>query len=609
LRRYLVAIIAAVAVVGILLVMRALSPHDEAGAVQSLQYSLARAHYGDLKVTVTGSGSIQAGTLLDVAAQQSGTVVRVPVATGSRVQAGEVLAEVSDGGQLQGALLAAQAQLASDQASLDQVLHPTAPSATDIQAAEQRIQTDEANIADYPKGVALQQQKIAADQGRVAADEQDLTALTVTSPVSGVLSTVGLSVGQSVAQGQEAFEVVQPDNVEVDTSVPQIDLSNVYVGQGVQVWTENQGTLDGAVSDIGLTANGTNRQGATFPVTVTLENPPSGFRAGMAATVNFTQFYLSEPGTVEFANPEAVMAQVSGTVQTVALQAGDPVQAGQTVVTLANPGLQTQLTADETQLSSDQAQLESDQAQISSYRAQLSTDEASLQSLEHPTPPGPGEVASLRARIASDANAVSRARTAAAQLDIVSPIAGVVTAVNVQQGSEVAPGLAAATPFQVEDPNSLEVVVPISEISIAQVAVGQEAAVTADALPGETFRGSVAEIAPAGTTSQGVATFNVTIDVPHPGALRTGMSADVSIRIASRSHVLLVPNEAVSGYGDQASVQVMVKGVPKLRHVVMGLSNEVDTEIVSGLAPGTQVVTAKASTGTVPLGQSSTGGK
>ncbi len=564
-RRFLIPVVAVVVIVGLLLLMRATQPNGAASTISPLSYSVARAHYGNLNVSVSGSGTVQAGQSLDVEAQQSGTVASVGVIVGSQVRQGGVLAAVTDDGALEGDVTSAEAQLAADKASLA-ALYPTLATAAAITAQQERVQ---------------------ADKAVVARDEAQVADLTVDAPAAGEVASVDVVAGQVVSPGTELFEIVQPGSVEIEVSVPEIDLSNIYMGEGVQVWTQDQGTMQAAVTYIGLISSGQGSRGALYPVTLAIENPPSGLRQGMQATANFTEDYFSVPGTVAFTNPQQVVAQVSGTVTNLPVEAGNTVTSGETLLTLENQGLAPQLDSDQ---------------------AALAADVSQLQQLLHPTQPTAAQVTSLRERIANDQAAVGRARLALGQLDITAPISGVVTAVNVQQGSLVAPG-AATPPFTVEDPNSLQVLVPISEISIAQVALGQSAAVTADALPGETFHGTVGEIAPAGLTSQGVATFNVTVDVAHPGDLRAGMSADVSIRVASLRHVLLVPNEALSGYGRQATLQVVVHGTPKLRHVVMGLSNETDTEILSGLTAGTEVVTAQASTGTLPFGQSSSSGK
>ena len=541
---------------------------------QTPNYAIATAYRGPLMVDVTGSGTVQAATSVNVNAQEPGTVTSVPVQVGSEVKAGQVLAYVSDTqGTLKSNLLSARAQLASDEASLQELLNPTPASSTQIQADQQRVQVDQQNIATV---------------------QQDIQELNVTAPQSGLVYSVSVSAGQSVAQGATLYTVVQPDSIEVQTSVPEIDLPNIYVGEGVQVWTQDQGTMNAAISSIGVASSGSNRQGALFPVTLTIENPPSGMRAGMSATANFTENYVSEPGTVAFADTQAVTAQVSGTAQSVAVQAGQSIQSGATAVTLSNPSLTTQLASDQ---------------------AQLLSDEASLSALEHPTPPSSGQVSSLKAKIAVDQESVQRAEQALSDLNITSPISGIITAVNVQAGDTVVQGggvtsanssstttSTSTSPFAVEAPSSLQIVAPISEVSIAQVKVGQRAIVTSDALPGNAFFGTVALISPAGTNSSGVANFNVIIDVSRPGGLLAGMSASVSIRVAFVRQALLVPVESVTGAGQFATVEVVKNGKITTQHIVAGLSNDVAIQILSGLSAGEKVVTASVSSSSTTSG-------
>jgi len=558
-----IVLVVVVVLVGGFFGVRALRGHKTAAP----NYAIAAAYEGPLAVNVTGSGTVQAATSVNVNAQEPGTVTSVPVEVGSQVQKGEVLAYVSDTqGTLKSNLLSAQAQLASDEASLQSLENPTPPSAAQISADKQRIQVDQQNIATV---------------------QQEIQELSVVAPQSGLVSAVSVSAGQSVQQGTTLYTAVQPNAIEVQTSVPEIDLPNIYIGMGVQVWTQNQGVMNAAISEIGVSSSGSGRQGALFPVTLTIENPPSGLLAGMTATANFTQIYLSEAGTVAFADTQAVTAQVAGTVAGVSVEAGQTVQAGQAVVSLSNPSLTTQLASDQ---------------------AQLLSDQASLQTLENPTPPSSGQISSLKAKIAVDQASVQRAQQALSDLNITSPIAGIITAVNVQAGDTVSQGggvtsasssstttSASTAPFAVEAPNSLQIVVPISEVSIAQVKVGQRAMVTSDALPGQAFLGSVALISPAGTNSSGVANFNVIIDVPKPGGLLAGMSASVTIDVTFVRQALLVPVEAVTGAGQAATVEVVKNGRITIQRVVAGLSNDVAMQILSGLKAGDKVVTATVS--------------
>jgi len=117
-----------------------------------------------------------------------------------------------------------------------------------------------------------------------------------------------------------------------------------------------------------------------------------------------------------------------------------------------------------------------------------------------------------------------------------------------------------------------------------------------DALPGETFAGTLGSLSLEGVLKDGVTNYEIHITFAGDPRLRAGMSVSASVQVARRENVLLVPVEAVYGAGRQASVQVMVNGRPEPRSVVAGLSNSTYTEILSGLSEGETVVTGSLET-------------
>ncbi len=535
------------------------------GKAAAPQVAYAAAHYGNLFVNVTGNGTVQAATSLNVSAQQNGTITSVPVHLGEQVSNGQLLATVSDNGSLQTQLLQAQAQLTSDEASLTSLVSPTPPTAAQISA---------------------QQEKVQADTQRIASDQQAIQNLTVTAPFSGVIATMNVSQGQSVGAGTSLFEIVNPSDVEIDASFPSINLQNAFVGEGAQATVAGIGTLNTTVKSIGLISDGSGKTGPLYPVTLSVQSPPGGLRAGMPVTVSIPNAYTYAQGTIAFPQTENITAQTSGTVASIDQALGSSVSNGATVLTISAPSLTTQLTSDESALSSD---------------------ENTLSQLQHPTPPSQSQVTSDKARIAVDRQSVANAQQALSQLNVTSPISGILTAVNAQVGESTSSAGSSSSSsstsvssalFAVENPNTLQVAVPIDELSIAQVKVGQRAIVTANALPGQEFPGTVAVIAPAGVNSSGVANFSVTISVANPGKLLAGMSANVSIQVAQVQHALLIPVEAVTGSGTHAIVRVHTSKGDRLQQVSVGLSNDVSAQVLSGLSAGQQVVTATVSSST-----------
>ncbi len=194
-----------------------------------------------------------------------------------------------------------------------------------------------------------------------------------------------------------------------------------------------------------------------------------------------------------------------------------------------------------------------------------------------------------------DRNAI-KAQMAAATLK--SPIDGVVTEVNVTAGFDAPSGAAI-----VVDSTTLQITTDVVESDLADVKVGQEAAVSVSAIDAD-VTGTVSAISPVASSdsNSGVVSYPVTITLTNaPATARAGMSADVTITIQSAKNVLTVPAQALRGNQGDYSVMVLgADGQPQAKAVDVGLVTNTTAEIKSGLTEGEAVVTgtASAQTGT-----------
>jgi len=117
------------------------------------------------------------------------------------------------------------------------------------------------------------------------------------------------------------------------------------------------------------------------------------------------------------------------------------------------------------------------------------------------------------------------------------------------------------------------------------------------------FTGTVAEIDIVGTTTQGVVNYAATISIGDPtDSIRPGMNASASIILEHRENVLLVPNRAVRSTGNRArTVTVLYQGQLIDVPVTLGLSGEMQSEVVDGLREGDVVLVSQTTTaGGVP---------
>ncbi|OGG16581.1 hypothetical protein A3D77_06245 [Candidatus Gottesmanbacteria bacterium RIFCSPHIGHO2_02_FULL_39_11] len=139
-----------------------------------------------------------------------------------------------------------------------------------------------------------------------------------------------------------------------------------------------------------------------------------------------------------------------------------------------------------------------------------------------------------------------------------------------------------------------QVDVSLNEVDIPKVAEGQKAEVTLDAFPGKTFNGSVKSIDTVGTNTSGVITYRVLISILNPGpGIKPGMTANVDIETADATNVLTVPNNAVKPYQGKKAVQILDARTKKTNYipVVIGIKGTEKTEIKSGIAEGSEVIT------------------
>ncbi len=174
---------------------------------------------------------------------------------------------------------------------------------------------------------------------------------------------------------------------------------------------------------------------------------------------------------------------------------------------------------------------------------------------------------------------------------------------NLNPGEAVQPGQPVVT---VADLQHLEINLNIDETDIPRVALGQTVALDLDAFPGENIQGKVIDIAPGAQTVQGVVNYEVKIEVqPTNAPIKPGMTANANIEVARKDNVLLIPNRAIRASANKRLITILDNGQPKEVAVNLGLSNDQETEVLSGVSEGTRVLTT--GTQTTPFGPPNSG--
>jgi HlyD family secretion protein len=152
-----------------------------------------------------------------------------------------------------------------------------------------------------------------------------------------------------------------------------------------------------------------------------------------------------------------------------------------------------------------------------------------------------------RAQVQQKQAAVQVAQTNLDYTVIHAPIDGTVVARNVDVGQTVAASLQAPTLFTIaQDLTKMQVYAKTDESDVGQIRSGQKVTFKVDAYPRETFTGTVSQVRMNSTVVQNVVTYDTIIDFDNPELkLFPGMTAYVSIPVATAANVLKVPNGAL----------------------------------------------------------------
>ncbi len=140
--------------------------------------------------------------------------------------------------------------------------------------------------------------------------------------------------------------------------------------------------------------------------------------------------------------------------------------------------------------------------------------------------------------------------------------------------------------------DSMKITISVDEMDILALEVGQKAAVTLDAFPGQSFEGVVTSIDRNGTNSGGSSKYSACITIDRNENMLAGMNASVKITLETTENVLIIPVAAL--VEDETGVYVYTEYDEKsetfdgLTEVVTGVSDGEFVEIISGLTEGSK---------------------
>lgn len=355
------------------------------------------------------------------------------------------------------------------------------------------------------------------------------------------------------------------------------------------------------------------------------------------ATVNKGEISesVTATGTIEPVTEVEVGTQVSGIIDKIYADYNSVVTKGQLIAEMDRVTLQSELASQRATYNGNKAEYEYQQKNYERnkglHEKQLISDTDYEQSLYN--------YQKAKSNFESSQASLAKAERNLSYATITSPIDGVVISRAVEAGQTVASGFSTPTLFTIAaDLTQMQVVADVDEADIAGIEEGQRATFTVDAYPNDTFEGIVTQIrlgdassTSTTTSSNTVITYEVVISAHNPDLkLKPRLTANVTIYTLDRKDILSVPSRALRFTPEKPLIgeNDIVKdceGEHKLwtregntftaHPVVIGISNGVNTEIISGITAGTNVVT-EATIGSMPgesgaseMGQAAAGGE
>jgi HlyD family secretion protein len=151
------------------------------------------------------------------------------------------------------------------------------------------------------------------------------------------------------------------------------------------------------------------------------------------------------------------------------------------------------------------------------------------------------------AQLLTNQATVENAKVDLERCTINSPIDGIVISKQTEEGKTVAASLNAPVLFTIaNDLAKMQITAAVAEADIGSVQQGQSVSFTVDAFPNRSFNGTVTQVRNAPKTVSNVVTYDTIINVDNRDLkLRPGMTANVSIIVASRENTLRIPNSAL----------------------------------------------------------------
>jgi HlyD family secretion protein len=557
-RRIIVSVVSLIVVAAIVVVgLKVLAARKTAAALAARRTGVSSMYVvapQDVSTLTTVSGTVAPLRSATLTAQAQGTITGVYKKEGDSVKAGDVIVSIDSA--------ARDNQLAQAESNYQtSLLNIETANTTDLAASKIQLET------------ALKQAQIQELQA-----ENNLKNATVDDTSSGTVT----SLQEAVTKSEESLTTAQANLKYLqDYDTSSVAQSDIAVQQA-------QLTLTAAENQLVLDAQAIPAKDTTADL----------------AKVDSARLSLESANASAEANKTTAEASVAQRILNLNAAQLQVTQAERAVTTAKNNLAANQKTVDSQANNVDVLKANVDQAKAGVTLAQSNlagfsetARKAALQLQLLQQQKNQAELSLQATQLTSD-NYVVKA-----------PWDGVITSLNVRVGDQATSATSATTATTatvIADTSGWNVQAYVDELDVLHVKAGQDASVTMDAYPNQTFK---AKITYVGTTlvatSSSVNAYAIKIQFTNPPTtLVAGMTADASITTSSAKGVLAVPVESIlsengKNYVTVISVDASNKRTTTRTEVKTGIEGDVYVQIISGLKAGDRILrTASATTTT-----------
>lgn len=399
--------------------------------------------------------------------------------------------------------------------------------------------------SDMETSIEKAQISVSSAQRNYNTAVKALDNLNVKTKVGGTVTDVLVEVGDEVSAGQEIAKVRDDSVMTIELPFPADEADTFYIGQSAEVTLYGSfETLSGTVASVSGATEVMPGNMIVKNVKINVDNPGAISEEQMA-TAEVGTSGSTQSGKFQYKENRSVNAEVSGEVVEIVNDEGALVSDGSTIIRLESDNV-----TDSVQSASDNVK----DAQISL--------ENQYENLEDYT--------------------------------VKSPINGTVIEKLVKAGDTIDAGAKLCTIY---DLSYLKMTMNVDELDINKISVGQDVTITADAVEGKTFAGKVTKINMAGTTTNGVTTYPVEVQIDNPDEdLLPGMNVSTEIVVSQADDVIAIPVGAVTRgnmvlvkTGANSSEDPSIPEGYEYVEVETGISNDSYVEIKSGINEGDEI--------------------